>query len=328
MDMVSAPPPAAEPESPEFAGGEESLDPRIGAGLIDLVLLLGLFVVLGTAFGKVSTRGLSFNVTVILPADWLLVAVYLALVLLYYFALEATIGRTVGKLLVGLRVVGRDGARPSVGAVGIRTVLRVVDWLPVLYLVGFVSMAATGARRQRLGDLAAGTRVPRTAPVRHRGLAVAAVVSAVVLMVGGSAVYVAVWRAGGTSPNYLDASQLEQFMSQRWHVDGAHLDSVRCPHRIEQRKGNDFQCRGRVADQDVTFQVHQDDNGHVHFENVEVFLHPAEVANRIAKELTERTGVPVEVDCGHGRATASSWREASGPPSPVRPRPARTRPRL
>jgi cold shock CspA family protein len=76
--------------------------------------------------------------------------------------------------------------------------------------------------------------------------------------------------------------------------------------RIEQRKGNDFQCRGRVADQDVTFQVHQDDNGHVHFENVEVFVHPAEVANRIAKELTERTGVPVEVDCGHGQFVARS----------------------
>ena len=135
----------------------------------------------------------------------------------------------------------------------------------------------------------------------------AAVVSAVVLMVGGSAVYAAVWRTGSTSPNYLDASQLEQFMSQRWHVDGAHLDSVRCPHRIEQRKGNDFQCRGRVADQDVTFRVHQDDNsGHVRFENVEVFVHPAEVANRIAKELTERTGEPVEVDCGHGQFVARS----------------------
>ena len=39
-----------------------------------------------------------------------------------------------------------------------RTVLRLVDGLGV-YLVGLIAMLATGERRQRLGDLAAGTIV-------------------------------------------------------------------------------------------------------------------------------------------------------------------------
>jgi hypothetical protein len=116
---------------------------------------------------------------------------YLGLVLVYYFALEATIGQTVGKLLTGVRVVRADAARPSVGAVAIRTVVRVVDWLPLLYLVGFLTMLATGARRQRLGDLAAGTGIARAAPLRHRGAIGAVVASALALVLAGSVVYVA-----------------------------------------------------------------------------------------------------------------------------------------
>jgi hypothetical protein len=116
---------------------------------------------------------------------------YLGLVLVYYFALEATIGQTVGKRLVGVRVVHGDGDRPSVGRVAIRTVVRLVDWLPLLYLVGFLTMLATGTRRQRLGDLAARTGIARAVPIRHRGLTAAAVASALVLVLAGSVVYVA-----------------------------------------------------------------------------------------------------------------------------------------
>jgi uncharacterized RDD family membrane protein YckC len=63
---------------------------------------------------------------------------FVALALLYYFALEAVTGQTVGKRLLGLRV-SRRGERASVGAVAGRTLLRVVDWLRLLYLVGFLT---------------------------------------------------------------------------------------------------------------------------------------------------------------------------------------------
>jgi uncharacterized RDD family membrane protein YckC len=46
------------------------------------------------------------------------------------------------------------------GAIVLRTLLRVVDWLP-FYLVGFIVVLATGSRRRRLGDLAAKTSVAR-----------------------------------------------------------------------------------------------------------------------------------------------------------------------
>src|SRR6185437_4792784 len=115
-------------------------------------------------------------------AGWWL-ALYLALVLLYYFALEVTTGQTAGKRLAGLRVVRADGGRPSASAVAGRTLLRLIDWLPLLYLVGFISVLATGQRRERLGDLAAGTRVMRARPA-PRGLPAAALAVAALAVLG------------------------------------------------------------------------------------------------------------------------------------------------
>jgi uncharacterized RDD family membrane protein YckC len=187
MSVVPVPPQASEPRSPGPAGGDDLLGVRIGAALIDLALLFGLFVVLSVTIGEASVGdGFSFSLNGIAGA-----ALYVGLVLVYYFALEATVGQTVGKLLTGLRVVGVGGDRPSVGAAAIRTVVRVVDWLPLLYVVGFLTMLATGARRQRLGDLAARTSITRTAPIRHRAAVGAVVASTLVLVLAGSVVYVA-----------------------------------------------------------------------------------------------------------------------------------------
>lgn len=205
MSVVPSLPEAAESEPFPPAAREDLVGVRIAAALIDLALLLALFAVLVVVIGEtdVNGDGVSFGLTGV--DAWL----FAGLVLLYYFGLEATIGRTVGKLLLGLRVVHRDGGRPSVGAVAVRTVLRVVDWLPALYLVGFIAMLMTGSRRQRLGDLAARTGIARAEHLRHRGIAAAALAAAVVLTLAGSAGYVALsdqgdktYRAHGVSFDY------------------------------------------------------------------------------------------------------------------------------
>jgi uncharacterized RDD family membrane protein YckC len=79
----------------------------------------------------------------------------------YYFGLEASSGATLGKRALGIRVAGVHGGVASASAIALRTALRIVDFLPLLYLVGFVAALATGRRRQRLGDLAARTSVLR-----------------------------------------------------------------------------------------------------------------------------------------------------------------------
>jgi uncharacterized RDD family membrane protein YckC len=69
-------------------------------------------------------------------------------------------GRTLGKRLVGLRVIDERGLRVGFVQAVIRNLVRVVDFLPGLYLVGGVSVLLDG-RARRLGDLAAGTLVVR-----------------------------------------------------------------------------------------------------------------------------------------------------------------------
>lgn len=78
----------------------------------------------------------------------------------YHFVLESFGGQTIGKAWMGLRVVSVDGKPASAKAVAIRSALRVIDQFPVCYMSGLISLLRTGPeRRQRLGDVAAGTKV-------------------------------------------------------------------------------------------------------------------------------------------------------------------------
>jgi uncharacterized RDD family membrane protein YckC len=201
------------PPPPDAPGQEDVLGLRIAAALIDLVLLFGLSVIMGLTVGDYDVTGLSVHVSL---SGWWAVA-DLAVALLYYFALEAVTGQTVGKRVFGLRV-SRAGERASVGAVAARTLLRVVDWLPFLYLVGFLTMMATDARRQRLGDLAAGTSVVRT-PVRRRGLAL--VPLAVVLL---AALGLSVYRANSPAgPHTYRAHGVSFDYPAGWHLESTEL---------------------------------------------------------------------------------------------------------
>ena len=74
----------------------------------------------------------------------------------YDWLLEASFGATLGKALVGIRVV-RTSRRSALAASAIRNLLRIVDGLG-FYLVGAM-VAGCSRCRQRLGDLCAGTAV-------------------------------------------------------------------------------------------------------------------------------------------------------------------------
>lgn len=67
-------------------------------------------------------------------------------------------GQTVGKRIMRLRVMDAEGLRLRPSQVILRNLLRPVDSLPVLYLLGGAVMFFN-QRRQRLGDLAANTVV-------------------------------------------------------------------------------------------------------------------------------------------------------------------------
>jgi uncharacterized RDD family membrane protein YckC len=75
----------------------------------------------------------------------------------YFMILEKIAGATLGKKLVGIRVVMQDGAPLTWGASVIRNLLRIVDGF-FFYLVAAI-LVWNSKTRQRLGDMAANTYV-------------------------------------------------------------------------------------------------------------------------------------------------------------------------
>ncbi len=78
-------------------------------------------------------------------------------------------GQTVGKRFLRLRVVDVNGLRLQFSQIVIRNLLRVVDGLPLFYMVGGL-VALISRRGQRLGDLAANTVVVRTPKIMEPDL--------------------------------------------------------------------------------------------------------------------------------------------------------------
>lgn len=89
-------------------------------------------------------------------ARWLFVMLFTAAAALFDLAL----GRSPGKALFGLRVLRLDGGRPDLAMATTRSLMLLLDWLWSLGLLGLTLVLIT-RRRQRLGDLLAGTVVTR-----------------------------------------------------------------------------------------------------------------------------------------------------------------------
>src|SRR5690348_701024 len=130
---------------------------RFASALVDftiqLVIIVALSVVLGVGVGVDPG-----------PGGWAGAAWILAVFVLfvgYDVAFEVLAsGRTPGKRLNGLRVVRENGAPVTFTSSTVRNVLRLIDILPGVYLVGIGSILVS-SRNQRLGDHAAGTLVVR-----------------------------------------------------------------------------------------------------------------------------------------------------------------------
>ena len=133
--------------------------PLAGLGSRFVALLVD-FVLQGLAFTLLIVVLVVANAGGYAATAIVAVAVF-ALLFAYPVAFELGAGgRTPGKRWSNLRVVCDDGSPVTFRGSALRNVLRLVDILPGLYLVGAVAIFATRAN-QRLGDLAAGTYVVR-----------------------------------------------------------------------------------------------------------------------------------------------------------------------
>jgi uncharacterized RDD family membrane protein YckC len=144
-DPAAAPRPTERPA----AAGE-----RVSAGAIDLAFLLVVWcsvVLLASSAGHVPLRGLL--------AAWPYLGAYLVFLgLVYAVYFTGTTGQTLGKIVVGLRVVDTMGRPPSAWKALLRAVLGVVSILAAF--AGFIPSAFDPARRA-LHDRVLKTRVIR-----------------------------------------------------------------------------------------------------------------------------------------------------------------------
>jgi uncharacterized RDD family membrane protein YckC len=144
------------PEGVELSLTLAGVGSRFMAAIVDAVIEAVLLVALGLVDFLTDGFGLGENAAV---------AIYVVAAFLVFWGYDVAFevlasGRTPGKRWNGLRVVLAGGRPIGFLASATRNLLRLIDWLPSLYLVGIVSILAT-EKNQRLGDLVAGSLVVR-----------------------------------------------------------------------------------------------------------------------------------------------------------------------
>jgi uncharacterized RDD family membrane protein YckC len=141
--------------------------------ILSLLLMIAVFILFPLAvlfdgiFAEFQEAALSDDPNAVLESNFILVVmgflvvIQLAVEWTYFIFFEMTMnGRSPGKAVVKLRVLG-DGGHPLSFSQSIaRNLLRTVDILPIYYIVGLISMVIS-PEAKRLGDLAAGTIVIR-----------------------------------------------------------------------------------------------------------------------------------------------------------------------
>jgi uncharacterized RDD family membrane protein YckC len=157
--------PAPAPEHKSAASGKNknsgdyrfaSLGDRFIAFVLDSAMLFGLFTIVDAwafmRWGAVEGTELQLTTAAVLMA----VMLNSTMLFLYGWLLEAACGATLGKALVGIRVVGSDG-RGIFSSCAVRNALRIVDGIG-FYILGALVAGCSGIR-QRIGDVFAQTAV-------------------------------------------------------------------------------------------------------------------------------------------------------------------------
>ena len=89
--------------------------------------------------------------------------VFFFIIFAYLILMEAYVGWTIGKRILGMRVVDESGNRIGLPKSVIRNMLRFVDGLPAFNILGIV-LIASSPRGQRFGDRVAKTYVIKQTP--------------------------------------------------------------------------------------------------------------------------------------------------------------------
>ena len=144
---------------PAVVKKDHLLESRVIAAIIDVLVLLGHEIIITAVTGGIAVADQSSGASTFTPFSGVSFWLFLLAAMLYYFLQESSTGQTLGKRVMKLRVVAVEGELTR-RKVLVRTLLRLIDWLPFLYLLGFILVLVT-PQHQRIGDMAASTVVLR-----------------------------------------------------------------------------------------------------------------------------------------------------------------------
>ncbi|MRG87482.1 RDD family protein [Salinibacillus xinjiangensis] len=138
------------------------LGSRTAAFLIDqlILMVINIAIILILIFGM-GNGGSATSFLANMSSMPVAIAIILVFLLNwgYFFAFEYfSGGRTVGKKLMGIRVIQDNGHSLTLLSSFIRNLLRIIDSLPANYLLGII-MIFFHSKHKRLGDLVGGTIV-------------------------------------------------------------------------------------------------------------------------------------------------------------------------
>lgn len=147
-----------------------SVSKRFAAFVLDAVVVFALawtatFILAALGWLRIPSVELLGEINEAAGLMWLVSILELPVLLVYFTLFEAYLGRTPGKMLLGLRVArAEDGGRVDMAHCFLRNIIRLL-WAtplaPVVVLMLALDAWSLGATEldQRLGDLAAGTIV-------------------------------------------------------------------------------------------------------------------------------------------------------------------------
>ena len=131
-----------------------SLGDRILGRLLDLLIIAGYVVAILLIFNFTSLSNGSMGSIVVM--------LFILPVVFYDLVLEMRMnGQSVGKRVMGIKVISLSGNRPSFSQYLNRWVFRIVDFTLCGGLVALI-LVAVNDKRQRLGDIVAGTVLVKT----------------------------------------------------------------------------------------------------------------------------------------------------------------------
>ena len=134
-----------------------SLGDRIVGRILDLLVIVGyvllLLVVIG--FGNIES---------VIGSNPLIIIVFILPIVFYDLISELLLnGQSVGKKVMGIKVVSLNGEQPTFSQYLIRWLFRVVDFSMSSGLVALLTVLIS-EKKQRLGDMVAGTVLVKTNP--------------------------------------------------------------------------------------------------------------------------------------------------------------------